>query len=441
MSGWRETLATTPMRLTLRLVALFLAVSLAGFGMTWWLSRAAILEAAETALDQQIYEISTEGDAEAVAQAVAEAASRADHDHLILRYDGPGGMVGNYTGPLPPGETIVAALRDRARDIDGLYILRRKQVAGGELTVGQDADAIDELAEVFLQVLFFTLLPTLVLVLGGGLALARRSARRLAAIEATMTRLAAGDLAARLPAIPGPADDLSRLGAGIDRLAEAHEASIDALRQVSADIAHDLKTPIQRLELLLDEARREAPGLAVLDRAGAEIEGIVATFQALLRIAQLEGAGARTRFSPVDLGAVARTMVEVYEPAAEESGHTLSLTLDHPAVIPGDRTLLAQVLANLIENALRHAPPGPVSVAVRGAELCVADRGPGIPEAEREAVLRRLYRLDRSRSTPGNGLGLALVDAIVRLHDGRIELADNAPGLWVLIRLPEVTDR
>lgn len=440
MIRWREILRTTPMRLTLRLVVLFVAASLGAFAVTWWLADRALLDATETALEQQVDELSAADEPQAIGQAVEAAARRADADHLIVRYDGPHGAVGNYLGSLPPGRLRQSNLEDEQHDVDGQYILLGKDVAGGTLTVGQDAEAFIELRDVFIQVLTFTLLPTALLVLTGGVFIAFRSARRTAAIEDTLMRLTAGDLSARLPALTGPLDDLTRVGFAIDRLAAAQEASVSALRQVSADIAHDLKTPIQRLAVLLSEARDKAPHLEVLDRANAEIDGIVATFQSLLRIAQIEGGSPRSRFTPVELGALAETMVELYEAAAEETGHCLRLTLTDPATVKGDRTLLGQLLANLIENALRHTPSGAITVSVEKASLAVADNGPGIPEQERHAVLQRLYRLDRSRSTPGNGLGLSLVDAIVKLHDGSLVLSDNDPGLRVTVRFAEFTE-
>jgi len=434
MNRWRAIWRTTPMRLTLRLVALFVLVSHATFAAAWWQSNKTLLDATETVLEQEIAELSASQQPDGIARAVRAVAATADPDHLILRYDGPNGPVGNYQGPLPPGDLRQAVLEDGGNDIDGAYILRSAEVAGGLLTVGQDADALEELREVFARVLLFAMLPTALIVLTGGMLIARRAASRSAAIEATLARLTAGDWAARLPPFDGPPDDLSRVGAGIDRLAAAQEASVAALRQVSADIAHDLKTPIQRLSVLLDQARTLSPDLAPLDRAGAEIEGIVATFEALLRIAQIEGGGSRARFAPVALGPLAQTMADLYDPAAEESGHRLTLVLRDPATISGDRTLLGQVIANLLENALRHTPPGPVTVTVEGATLTIADRGPGIPDNERQSVRRRLYRLDRSRSTPGHGLGLSLVDAIVKLHGGTLELSDHDPGLRATVR-------
>lgn len=424
---WR----TMPMRLTLRLAGLFALISALAFGATWWLANKALMDATESALKQQLADLAGAGAPAQIAAAVTAAARRADPDHTILRWDGPDGAAGNYLGPLPGGGLYIARLKDEPQDIDDDYVLLTRDIAGGQLTVGHDADAFEELREVFLKVLGFTLLPTALLVLGAGLFMATRSAQRLRIIEDTLDRLSSGDLAARMAPMRGAPDDLSRVGAGIDRLAAAQEASVAALRQVSADIAHDLKTPIQRLSVLLNRARAQAPDSEVLDRAVEEIDGIVATFQALLRIAQIEGGGPRANFAPVDLGALATTMAELFEPAAEESGHTLTLALDRPATIDGDRTLLGQALSNLIENALRHSPSGPVTLSIEGAAITVADSGPGILESERQAVLRRLYRLDRSRSTPGNGLGLALVDAIVKLHGGRLNLTDNAPGLRI----------
>lgn len=439
MNDWRAVWRTTPMRLTLRLVSLFVAVSLATFAAAWWLSNKALLEATETVLKQEIAELLVPREPDGIAGAVRALAATADPDHLIVQYDTPAGPIGNYLGPLPPGKLRQADLTDRTHDVDATFILHSEAVAGGRLTVGADAQAFDELREIFARVLGFAMLPTALVVLAGGMLIARRAARRLAEIEATLTRLAAGDWAARLPPLTGPPDDLSRVGEGIDRLAAAQQASVAALHQVSADIAHDLKTPIQRLSVLLDQARSQAPDLQPLDRADAEIQGIVATFEALLRIAQIEGGGSRTRFAPVALGPLARTLAELYEPAAEESGHALSLTLTDPATITGDRTLLGQVIANLLENALRHSPSGPVALTVEGATLTIADRGPGIPEDERQNARRRLYRLDRSRSTPGNGLGLSLVDAIVTLHGGTLDLSDNLPGLQVTVRFESIT--
>lgn len=438
-TDWREILQSTPMRLTLRLVGLFLCISLLTFLLTWWRANEALLDATQTTLDQELWELSASGEPDGIASAVTAMGNQMGADQFLVQFDGPMGRVGNYVMPLPGQGLRQDELDNDVPTHDGPYILKTQEVAGGRLTVGQPDAAFEELREVFSEVLAFTLLPTVLLVLTGGLLIARRSTTRLGAIETTLARLTAGDLTARLPELPGPRDDLTRVGRGIDRLASAQQSSVEALRQISADIAHDLKTPIQRLAVLLSEARRDLSGpqaAKALDRAEAEVEGIVTTFHALLRIAQIEGGSPRSRFGPVSLEDLVRAMADLYEPAASESGHQLTLQLNNPAIVKGDRALLGQAIANLIENALRHTPSGShVTLAVDGRTLCVSDTGPGIPADERRPVLRRLYRLDRSRSTPGSGLGLSLVDAVVKLHDGKLDLTDNAPGLHVSIML------
>lgn len=212
--------------------------------------------------------------------------------------------------------------------------------------------------------------------------------------------------------MPGPADDLSRVGTGIDRLAKTQEASTEALRQVSADIAHDLKTPIQRLSVQLAEARDEWPGGApsgALDRAEAEVAGIVSTFQSLLSIAQIEGGSPRARFAPVDLSSLAATMAELYEPAAEESGHRLHIDIAKGSEVMGDRALLGQVIANLIENALRHTPAGSdVALTVNGPRLTVADHGPGIPPISATKSCAASIGLTAAAARPATALASAL---------------------------------
>jgi signal transduction histidine kinase len=217
------------------------------------------------------------------------------------------------------------------------------------------------------------------------------------------------------------------------------------MRQVSADIAHDLRTPLNRLRIWIEAAQvAEAggrPAGADLAAALAESDALAQTFAALLRIAQVESGSPRARFVGLDLAAVVRSVAEVYEGVAAEAGMTLVCRAETPAPIVGDKELLTQVMANLIENALRHCSPGTAitcSVQVPGPSViaAVADTGPGIPETERENVLRRLYRLEKSRSTEGSGLGLALVKAVAEVHDAELVLGDAGPGLVVTLRFP-----
>ncbi|MBI4048106.1 MAG: HAMP domain-containing histidine kinase, partial [Devosia nanyangense] len=218
-------------------------------------------------------------------------------------------------------------------------------------------------------------------------------------------------------------------------------ALVEGMRQVSVDIAHELKTPLNRLSISLDNARDASDGqpevLALLDEARHEVHQVNSIFEAMLRIAQIESGARRARFAPVDLGAIAERVTEAYEPVANERSQSLELSLPPtPAIVPGDKDLLTQAVANLVENAIRHCPEGSaIRLAVADADgsprIVVSDDGPGIPDGDKLRVFDRLYRVEKSRTTPGNGLGLSLVKAVSDLHGATITLADNQPGLRI----------
>ncbi|MGJ4859669.1 ATP-binding protein [Labrys sp. La1] len=288
-----------------------------------------------------------------------------------------------------------------------------------------------------------------ILALGGGALLALRVQRRLDAIAATMGDVSQGKLAARIPLI-GNGDDIDGVSAQINLALDQLSALIEGMRQVSSDIAHDLKTPLNRLQLILEDARQKAAAgkntVRELLDAQAESGQINETFDALLRIAQIEAGARKARFTIINLEEVIETIAEIYTGVAEDSDMSLLLrkTLQGPARrIHGDAELLTQMFANLVENALRHCPSG-TSVELTLMQhrdtvvATVADDGPGIPQAEHGKVFRRLYRLDKSRSTLGSGLGLSLVHAIAELHGAKIVLKDMSPGLAVIISFPTV---
>ena len=214
---------------------------------------------------------------------------------------------------------------------------------------------------------------------------------------------------------------------------------VEGMRQVSNDIAHELKSPLNRLKINLETARKkQAKGKAVskeLDASLKEADGINDTFAALLRIAQIESGTRKARFATVDLNEVMRDVTEVYTDVAQDAGMTLNFDPQAVAApIWGDRDLLTQMSANLVENCIRHCQQGAAIMVVldsdvKHSRLTITDNGPGIPQAERENVLRRLYRLEQSRTTPGSGLGLSLVKAIADLHGATLVLDDNHPGL------------
>ena len=280
-----------------------------------------------------------------------------------------------------------------------------------------------------------------VLGIAGGYGLSYGMHRRLAAMTGAAEAIIDGDLDRRIP-VRGSDDDLDRLSVTFNRMLDRIGTLMDSLRQVSNDIAHDLRTPLTRLRQRLEASRTLMPLEAraeAVEGALSDVDAILDTFAALLRIAQIEGGARRAAFRPVDLSAVARTVVEAFAPSAEDAGRSLTLEADGELMIDGDQELLTQMFANLVENALRHAGEGArivVRTAAEGTDavVTVRDNGPGVPEAERGRIFDRFYRLERSRSTPGSGLGLALVAAVARLHDAAVALDDARPGLEVRIR-------
>lgn len=446
-------LRSTPLRLALALVLLFALVSLISLGASYLVIRDSFSKTMEADLRQELAGFQAAPSAGALAQLIAAEAAVTDPERRILSYlTADGKHYGNGVVARSNEGFRVLSFSDGEDLSEGPYLSLTANLHGGQLTVANSRSQIEDLGELFLNILLLSVLPTTAIALAAGLMISRRSGRRIEAVGKTLKQLTAGDLSARVRKMVGREDDLSSIAEQVDRMAAAQQSSVNALRQVSADIAHDLKTPIQRVAVLLNRAR-DLPDLpdkleSILDEAGRETTGIVATFQSLLQIAQIEGGSPKNRFQRVDLGALAATFVEVYEPSSEESGHRIESDLpgQGSAVVAGEKGLLGQVLANLIENALRHTPKGSsIRVAVKSSgsrvELIVADTGPGIPAEERENVLRRLYRLEGSRTTPGNGLGLSLVSVIAELHDAKLKLGSNDPGLVVTLAFPKAENK
>ena len=254
----------------------------------------------------------------------------------------------------------------------------------------------------------------------------------------------AGNLAERIPT-RGTGDDFDLLSVSLNEMLDRIHTLMEGLRQVSNDIAHDLRTPLTRLRQRLEIARTRSTTVdeyrQLVDTVIRDTDEILKTFAAMLRVAEIEAGTARARFAPVDLSALLKAIVELYAALAEDQQQSLEGRIDHGLVVRGDRELLTQMFVNLVENALRHTPPGTrievTAALVAGRPVCgIADSGPGIPPAERDKVFRRFYRLDASRATAGSGLGLSLVAAIAELHHVKVELTDNAPGLRVTLHFP-----
>ena len=266
-----------------------------------------------------------------------------------------------------------------------------------------------------------------------GFGAARALERRLASVSDVARLVIGGNLTQRLP-VSGRGDEFDRLIATVNTMLARLEALVIAQRQVTDDIAHDLRGPLQRLRVRLEDAERQGMTTASMSAAINELDGVLGTFTALLRIASAES-GARVR-SPVDLSALVTAVAEFYRTVAEEAGRPFTTEIAAGVEISGDAALLQGMLANLLDNALTHGAGAIEVTLMPGPVLSVADQGPGVPEADRDAVLRRFVRLDRSRSTPGTGLGLALVAAAVHAHGGTIALLPSrADGGGLLVRI------
>ncbi len=328
----------------------------------------------------------------------------------------------------PEGE--IHRARARAFDLHG----------GFYLLAGRDLHELERTQQLIVRTLVWGLAITLILGLIGGSLMTRSMVRRIEAINQTSREIMSGDLSRRIPT-DRSGDDFDELTGNLNAMLDRIGSLMEEVRRISDNIAHDLKTPLSRLknslELLNTHSAEDPEGRrALIEQSIAEADGLLATFNALLRIARIESGERRAAFAAVDLQQLLHDVVEFYAPLAEERQQTLALSVSSAARVPGDRDLLFQAFANLLDNAIKYTPPqGHIKVDL--AELTghphvtVADSGPGIPAQERDKVFRRFYRLEASRGLPGNGLGLSLVAAVAKLHDIKLAVEDNAPGLRV----------
>ena len=309
------------------------------------------------------------------------------------------------------------------------------------LMVGREIRELEQINQEFRRASVWGISMMMGLSLIGGLLMGLSAQRRVAQLNRTTRRIIAGDLSQRVP-LSGSRDEHEELARNVNTMLDQIESLLGGIRHVGDSIAHDLRGPLTRLRSQLEMLAEEpAPSKHQLEASLAQADAVLATFNALLRIARIESGAYRSAFARVDLAKIMRDVVELYQATAEDKHIELGCEgLEHVDVF-GDRELLAQALTNLLDNAIKYTPAGGridirLSQAGKQVRLSIADNGPGIPPAEREHVLARFTRLDAARSEPGNGLGLSLVRAVAEQHDGSLQLADNAPGLIVLLELP-----
>ena len=445
-------LRTASVRLMMFYAALFVASAGALFATVYWTATAAMQNDMAAVLRSEAYQlldVHRRNGLGSLADQIARRMNFRTRGPIFYLLQAPNGrvVVGNLPGMPPVNGVIdfVPQSESPTPEADG----ERAKLTGFGLTlpdgafllVAQDAARLTDMQHAIVRAFAWAGGLTLLLAIAGGVVLGNSFLRRIDTITRTSRAIMEGDLSARIP-VRGTHDEIDQLITNLNAMLARIQQLMDGLRQVSSDIAHDLRTPLGRLRQHLEDARDRAKTTAdydtATDAAIAEADELLETFSALLRIAQVEAGAQKRAFTEIDLSALARSVGEAYQPAAEDSGDTLEVRVDDGVTLTGDRQLLAQMISNLVENALRHTPAGStVSIGLRrdiaGFEIEVADNGPGVPEAERGKVFDRFYRLDRSRSTSGSGLGLALVKAIAGLHGLVIRLEDRKPGLGVVV--------
>ncbi|BAB51112.1 sensor histidine kinase [Mesorhizobium japonicum] len=454
MTGsWSRLLRSTPFRLALTFGFLFMLAFVLSGAIVYQMMSADLAERLDESIKETYSVVAATyaaNDLEDLVATIESHAKLSPKKEQLFSLTDPAGnhLAGNFTATgLPDGFSGFDAVLPGVPP-DTEYRAFSGSVGGNNLTVAFSLSETEELETVAMMSFGWATLIITGLAVAGGALLASRVQLRLDGIAATMVDVSHGRLDTRIP-LTGTGDDIdivsSQVNAALDRLS----GLVDGMKQVSANIAHDLKTPLNRLQMILegaaDKAARDQDVSDDLADARAEGHQINETFDALLRIAQIEAGARKARFTDLDLGEVLEIIAEIYTDVAEDDGKSLVSTQLRETADPihGDRELLTQMFANLVENALRHCPPGTtIKLSVtRQAErvvASVADNGPGIPPDEREQVFQRLYRLDHSRSTPGNGLGLSLVRAIADLHGASIALDDCQPGLAVVVSFPLV---
>ncbi len=461
MTALGKLFRTTAFKLTLVYLVVFALFAAFLLGYFAWNTRRLITEQITESVDVEIRGLADQyeqGGIRRLVFAIDARATRPGSNLYLVTTNAGEGLAGNV-GALSKGalekpgwtETVYRRIEDDTTEHHAL--VRIIQLPGGfRLLVGRDLEERERLYDIVIAAGRWSLAIVVVLGLAGGFFVTRRVLKRIDAMTETTQTIMRGDLSERLP-IAGTGDELDRLADNLNAMLERIEALMRGLKEVSDNIAHDLKTPLTRLRNRCEEALRmaedESQYRAALQSAIEESDALIRTFNALLMIARAESGQARDDMTEFDAAEVARGVSDLYEPLADDKGLVLKVEAPVAAPVRGNRELVSQALANLVDNAIKYAAPDPaplngvqpqivVEAAGDGEKilLTVSDAGPGIPEADRSRAVDRFVRLEQSRSKPGSGLGLSLAQAVAHLHGGELRLEDNHPGLRTVIALP-----
>ena len=433
---------TASFALALLYAALFASSAVVLGGIVYWTVQNSVDRQLTTRIDGELrlleLLLQSEGASELVREVQQRVVYAGNLEYFLANADGR-----RLAGSLPHaprklGWTDITLPDQQNPDVPKKFRVKTKLLDNGyRITVGDDLAPIRAIRHAFFEALVWTLVAFLGLALLGGILLSNLFLRRVDAISTTVAEIIEGNFDSRVP-LRGTYDHFDRLSASLNRMLDRIQLLMETLSQISNDIAHALRTPLGRLRNKLETARlsaeRNHEAKETIDAALLETDTILDTFSALLRIAQIESGTRTAGFGELDLSSLFETVADAFATVAEEEGKTLTANVAPKLTYWGDGDLLSEMLANLIENAIKHTPEGTtieVSLTDQNGRLiaAVADDGPGVPDQDRSRIFRRFYRLEQSLPKSGNGLGLALVAAVAELHGIELVAQDNWPGL------------
>jgi signal transduction histidine kinase len=441
---------TTTFRSTLAIAGAFVLCTVVLFGFVYWQTAAYLTSSFDDLITGELHIIA----AESPERQLAHIHERLDNDPRHVRIAGLFGadghrIVGNLESlpdgltPDVPAAAVVVRVDNQGRETEKVRLATEPLPDGDILAIGRNIEEVAGIANIVRRALLLSLLPAFGLAVVIGLVLSLRARRRLSEVNRRIQSIVAGDLRQRLPTRKSN-DPFDQLAASVNLMLGEIETLVQEIAGVGNDIAHDLRTPLTRVRARLERGRARATTLdelrTVVDQSIGGLDQSLAVVTALLRIAEIEHNRRLECFSQVQLAPLLREVGDLYEPIAEDKHVTLQVEVADEATVHGDRDLLFEAVANLVDNAVKFTPEGGrVTLALlhRPGEsvIQVKDTGPGIPETEREAVVKRFYRSDKSRNTEGLGLGLSLVAAIVKLHGFRFTITAG-PGCATEIAFP-----
>ncbi len=470
MSRFAQVWRTSTVRLTATFIAIFIVFAILLMAFIGWQSSVQIQRQQTNDIDREIRQfqrIETNQGIRALAFAVNRLSAQpgpgiyflGDAAGLYLLGNvtdvpaevviNPGVYSFDYERPNPLGDDAVAEDRP-PRQREGIAVARSIELGNGmRLVVGRDIVERRGYSAIILQSFMVGVVGIVLFSLIAGGITARRVLRRIDTIQQTSTKIMSGNLSERVP-VTKRNDEFDALATNLNAMLDRIEQLLQGLKEVTDNVAHDLKTPLTRLRNQAEAALRDTASLETREQALetviAESDRLIQTFNALLMIARVEAGAPSGALSEINISEIVADVAELYGPVAEDEGIAIKTRIAERVTIKANRELIGQAMVNLLENAMKYARPedgksGRIDVSLDTeagrVRISVADNGPGIPEADRKRVLERFVRLEKSRSETGSGLGLSLVNAVARLHGGTLNIEDNAPGVRAVLEFPE----